>query len=155
MNQFQLMSVCARNDFLVIQASQTRRAAERQLGKQTDGCTDVRGGGDDGMDEQTDRHTAHTFGEAGRIEMKRNQDERSLGAVEGSRAQAEGRGSGQTETAQRVRSAIRSFIRHSFSFLAQRFSCLVLCFALLRFAFLFTAPRVRIEVCVARKSKES
>lgn len=40
MNQLQLMSVCARNDFLVIQASQTRRAAERQLDKQPDRLTD-------------------------------------------------------------------------------------------------------------------
>lgn len=55
MNQLQLMSVCARNDFLVIQASQTRRAAERQLGKQTDGCRDEEGEGS--SERQTDRQT--------------------------------------------------------------------------------------------------
>jgi len=51
MNQLQLMSVCANNDFLVIHASQMRWATKRQLDKQTVRQTDRQTG------KQTERHT--------------------------------------------------------------------------------------------------
>lgn len=155
MNQLQLMSVCARNDFLVIQASQTRRAAERQLDKQPDRQTDRGTGKGRGrqpasqagrkIDIQTDRQTQHTYIRQGRrIEMKRNEDELSHGAVDA--GPVRGRGGGQC-----VRPVMRSFIRHSFSSFGATFflSCVMFCFASLFFICL------RVLKCVARKSKES
>lgn len=142
------MSVCARNDFLVIQASQTRRAAERQLDKQPDRQGHRQGEGKTASQpgRQEDRHTdRQTYIRQGRrIEMKRNEDELSHGAVDAGPVRRRG-------GAQCVRPVMRSFIRHSFSSFGATFflSCVMFCFASLFFICL------RVLKCVARKSKES
>lgn len=151
MNQLQLMSVCARNDFLVIQASQTRRAAERQLDKQPDRQGHRQGEGKTASqpgrqeDRHTDRQTQHTYIRQGRrIEMKRNEDELSHGAVDAGSVRGAWRGT--------VCQACHAFIHSSFVFLFWRNVFLVLCYVLLCFAFFIC---LRVLKCVARKSKES
>lgn len=149
MNQLQLMSVCARNDFLVIQASQTRRAAERQLDKQPDRQTDRGTGKGRGRQparqagrqtyRQTDIHSAR--------QADRNEAERRRAQLRRSRRRA-GKGAWRDTVCQ----ACHAFIHSSFVFLFWRNVFLVLCYVLLCFAFFIC---LRVLKCVARKSKES
>lgn len=161
MNQLQLMSVCARNDFLVIQASQTRRAAERQLDKQPDRQmrAQTRGGEEKRasqagrkIDTQTDRLMAHTYIHSAR-QSDRNEAERRRAQPRRSRQTRWGCRAGKGDTGQgTVCQACHAFIHSSFVFLLWRNVFLVLCCVLLSFRFFICE---RVLKCVARKSKES
>lgn len=118
MNQLQLMSVCARNDFLVIHASQMWWATtNRQL------------------DKQTDRQTY--IGKGIRIEMKRNGDGEGKGKGE----------RGSVSGLSCVHSFVIHFPfwLNIFSFFFSLFSHVIPRDVLLRF--LFVMPWERIEVC--------